>query len=963
VGRARLAADVPSPDVPLPDLLVERERELEHLSSRIDGAARGTGAVVMVEGEPGIGKSSLVAAATRIGTERGFEVLTARGHELESELPFGVVLQLFERRVVSAEAAERERLLDGAAALAAPLLTGGRPTANAPASVAHGLFWVTHALAEQRPLLLCVDDVHHADATSLRFLVYLAHRVAEVAVAVVAAYRPAEHGAADVLPVLRSHPATSVLRPRPLTEGGVGWVLAEHAYPGVDAEFVRACRRATGGNPLYLRELLSVLADQAIDATSAEIDRIGPRSVGDAVARAVGALHEGAARLAFAAAVLGHDVPLDDATALAGLTPDEGVASAAALTEAGILQRQARLTFTHPIARAALYERHTPVQRAQAHRDAARVLAGAGASADRIAAHLVLGDRAGDRWAADALVTAGRHALACGEMARAVQVLRRALDEPTGEVPPHEVLTDLARAESAAGEPSALARFETARRAAPHEAARARTCLHAGRALLSAGRFAEAAEWLARGRGDAPTGDPVAEELESAWLNAALWLPEYGSTVLERHAAEVTSRTALRLEDRRVLANLAGAALFSLDRERAVALARRAWGDGALLDEAGPDEPALYGLTAPLLQADLLDEAQVVLEAVVDAVTTAGLLPALAPAAYSRAGMHLVRLQTTEAVADLELAAEGRRAGGWLHAAAAACIETLTRRARGDIAGASGAVRFDAETEARLTAGADFLAVESARAWLALDAGDAAAAAAAARRSEALARAVRWDAPSPFNWRPPLVRALAAIGDAAEARAVAGEELEIARRWGAPSGIVSALRSVAAADPDVGVEALREAADISTGSPALYERAHALTELGLALRAAGTAVERGRRCARPSTSPRPAEPARWRRRAHRARRRRRPPPAPAHAGRLGAYAGGAARRDPRRHRTDESRDRRGALRHRPRRQMAPRQRVSQARRDRPRGTRRRVRRAAAGRRVTETLYPGPGPTG
>ena len=100
--------------------LVERERELGLIGELLGGASRGRGALVLVEGEAGIGKSALLAAAAERARTGGLTVLAARGQDAEREFAFGGCLQLFER--VLAEPARGERLLVGAAELVRPLL-------------------------------------------------------------------------------------------------------------------------------------------------------------------------------------------------------------------------------------------------------------------------------------------------------------------------------------------------------------------------------------------------------------------------------------------------------------------------------------------------------------------------------------------------------------------------------------------------------------------------------------------------------------------------------------------------------------------------------------------------------------------------------------------------------------------------------------------------------------------------
>src|SRR4051812_9500171 len=161
--------------------LLERDQELRELDVLLDEALDGgRGRVLLIEGEPGIGKTQLLEALRSRARERGATVLSARASELDRDFPFGVVRQMFEPAVAGAAGApagDRERLLEGAAARARPLLEAspaaraGDPSAGESSfDLLHGLYWLTANLADDAPLLLAVDDAHWADAGSLGFL-------------------------------------------------------------------------------------------------------------------------------------------------------------------------------------------------------------------------------------------------------------------------------------------------------------------------------------------------------------------------------------------------------------------------------------------------------------------------------------------------------------------------------------------------------------------------------------------------------------------------------------------------------------------------------------------------------------------------------------------------------------------------------------------------------------------------
>src|SRR3954449_8771542 len=169
-------------------VLLEREAELAALSDALTAAVDGRGSVVLVEGPAGIGKTRLLEAARDLAADARMTVTAARPSELDREFPFGVVRQLFEPIVAGADAPLRARLLHGAAMPAAVLL-GGEVQASVTETDPswahfHALYWLAANLAEQAPVALVVDDLHWADASSLRFLRFLAPRLPELPVVV-----------------------------------------------------------------------------------------------------------------------------------------------------------------------------------------------------------------------------------------------------------------------------------------------------------------------------------------------------------------------------------------------------------------------------------------------------------------------------------------------------------------------------------------------------------------------------------------------------------------------------------------------------------------------------------------------------------------------------------------------------------------------------------------------------------
>ena len=239
--------------------LIEREREL----AAIDALLERGGGILAIEGRAGVGKTSLVDAACRQAEELGQEVLRARGSELEADFAFGVVRQLLERRLASADGEERAALLDGPAAAVRPLLVGQAvetPARDTSFAVLHGLYWLAANLAGRRPVLIAVDDAHWADEPSLRWLAYLAPRIEGLELSLLVALRPEEPALTGVALLALRAEAAMIVRPALLSDAATTTVVRAATGGRASDELCAAVWTASGGNPLYLTELLRATA-------------------------------------------------------------------------------------------------------------------------------------------------------------------------------------------------------------------------------------------------------------------------------------------------------------------------------------------------------------------------------------------------------------------------------------------------------------------------------------------------------------------------------------------------------------------------------------------------------------------------------------------------------------------------------------------------------------------------------
>ena len=812
--------------------LVEREDDLGALAELLDGLVDGRSRAVLIEGPAGIGKSRLLGALRDGAAARGIRALAARGSELEREFPFGVVRQLFEP--VLAEVG-REAAFDGAAAPARAVFAG-EADEGATFAVLHGLYWLTLNVGAEKPLVLAVDDLHWCDRPSLRFLAYLTPRLEGAPLLLGATLRSAEPGTDPVLlGEIARDPLTSAMRPQPLSVDGVGALLGPDAAPG----FVAACREATGGNPLLVRELLGMLAGEGVAPTTANVGQVqamGPSAVSRSVMFRLSRLAPAEIEVAKAAAVLAEGTSVADIAALTGLEEATVARATGELARVEILRREPPLGFVHPLVREAVYREQSSGERQLAHGRAAALLRARGASHEEIATQLLATAPAGDPEVVELLREAGRSAARKGAVDSAMAYLRRAREEPPGPNVRVDVLRELGLAESLTEGPVAARHLRAVYAATEDPPMRAVVAHVLLRLVLFTESPLEALALARRYRAEMPAAmEDVRTGLEAFELCMALFdvLDPSEAARLERF------RDPAFGDDPGAKMAMAIAAVIWSQRdgsaEECARLALAALDGGALL---GAD-PGFLGI-GPITTLAWADRPEVG-TAIDGALSVAHRHGSL----FAISGLHMWQGAALLHSGDLEeaesLLAQARREfNAWSFGAGAgiylAGFRSLAQLERGELTTAQ-------ETLAAVADPPDN-AADGTRSF---DNGRLAVAAADGTAPERLieladahaARHARVLNPAYNPWREHKVEALARLGRRAEALELAEENLALARRWGAPGTVGAALRTMATASAgDEALPYLEEAVAVLEGSTARLEWAKALTALGRALRAA-----------------------------------------------------------------------------------------------------------------------------
>jgi len=360
-----------------------REAEQKMIGDLLRRAQRGAGGVVLVEGEPGIGKSLLLRDSIDQAAERGFCLAAGAADPLGQAIPFFAL-----------RTALREPFTG---------LTADDPGHDLPDVTA---WWITQIRAhlEQRaavaPVLVCLDDLHWASPATLAALRMLPRDLKRHPVAWLLAWSSAPQHAVDYLSGLLEQDGAARVALAPLDQDAVAAMLSD-AFGAPPGQALADLAGGAAGNPSLVAELIGGLCDdravQVADGRAVLASARLPQRIHRLAQRRLDGLGKQARQLLVTAAVLGPSFRLEDAAEMLGETPVMLLPAVEEAMDAAIVTAaEHAFTFRHELLRRVVADMIPPPGRQALHRQYGEILLARGESAARAGSHLLQAAHPGD---------------------------------------------------------------------------------------------------------------------------------------------------------------------------------------------------------------------------------------------------------------------------------------------------------------------------------------------------------------------------------------------------------------------------------------------------------------------------------------------------------------------------------------------------------------------------------------